>query len=205
MYFTPGLYITVRHYSMLNVFKGFVNDVQDNITTIKLPKECMRTSFLKGDPLVVAYKAVDGSVEIAGGTVIDFSKEKEQLTFEKDIPDEEMKMRAYVRYPVSLYADFRVAEANGNRKSFALVKDISEYGILIYSEESLYKGQKLNLDIYLTRDIMSLSAEIVRKVEHENNYEYGLGIKHRGAAVFNQIKNFVKKAQEEHIIKFYKE
>jgi hypothetical protein len=199
-----GYVITVRHYSLLNVFKGIVTDVQDNAVTIKLPKECLKTSFLKGDPLVIAYEA-NGTIAITGGLTIDFSSNKEQLTFIKDEQDEGMKMRSYERYPVSLYADFRLAEIGGGKKCFALVKDISDYGILIYARESYFKGQKLYFDIFLTRDILSLTAEIVRKVEWDNYFEYGLLIKHNGPTVFNHIKNLVKKAQEEHILKFGKE
>jgi hypothetical protein len=106
-------------------------------------------------------------------------------------------MRSYERYPVSLYADYRVLEEQGRRKCFALIKDISEYGVLIYSNESHFKGLRLAMDIYLTRDILSLTAEIVRKVECEGYYEYGLKIKHSGPVVFNHIKNFVKKSQNE--------
>lgn len=198
----PGLVITVRHYSLLNVFKGIVVDVRENAVTVKLPKECSRTSFLKGDPLVVAYET-EGPVEITGGRLVDFSTDNEQLIFAEDRQDDGVKMRAYKRFPVSLYADFRLAE--GGKKSFALVKDISEYGILIYAKESFFKGQKLHLDIFLTRDIMSLSAEIVRKVEYDTYFEYGLIIKHSGPTVFNHIKNFVRKAQQEHILKFNRE
>lgn len=196
-----GYEISIRHYSMLNVFKGIVLDVQENAVTIKLPKECLRTSFLKGDPLVVAYEA-DGSVEIMGGKIVDFSHEDERLIFVEDQLDDGVKMRSYVRFPVSLYADFRLADCGGSKKCFALVKDISEYGLLIYARESFFKGQKLNFDIFLTRDILSLTAEIVRKVEYDGYFEYGLKIRHSGPTVFNHIKNFVRKAQEEHIIKF---
>jgi len=196
--------ITIRHYSMLNVFKGNVLDVQNNTATIKLSKECLKTSFIKDDPLVVAFEA-DGTVEIIGGRIIDFSRDAEQLIFEEDQMDQGMQMRSYERHPVSLYADFRLIDGGVSKKCFALVKDISEHGILIYATESLYKGHKLYLDIFLTRDILSLTAEIVRKVECDNYFEYGLKIQHNGPNVLNHIKNLVKKAQQEHFIKFNRE
>jgi len=205
MYIESGSVITVRHYSMLNVFKGIVLQVQDNKVTIKLPKECMKTSFQAGDPLVVAYEADEEKVEITGGRITDASPNKEQLVFAEDEHEEDMKMRSYERYPVSLYADFKHNGVRGNKKCFALVKDISEYGMLIYTSESLFKGIRLDLDIFLTRDILSLSAEIVRKFECGNYFGYGLRIRHSGAIAFNHIKNVVKKAQEEHIILFTRE
>jgi len=205
MYMETGSVITVRHYSMLNVFKGIVLQVQDNKVTIKLPKECIKTTFLAGDPLVVAYEADEEKVKITGGRITDASPNKEQLVFAEDEREEGMKMRSYERYPVSLYADFKHNGVHGNKKCFALVKDISEYGMLIYTSESLFKGIRLDLDIFLTRDILSLSAEIVRKLECGNYFGYGLRIKHSGAVAFNHIKNVVKKAQQEHIILFTRE
>ena len=202
MNLATGHVITVRHYSLLNVFKGIVTNIQHNEVTIKLPKECSKTSFSKGDPLVVAYES-EGTVEIMGGKLTEFSPNMEQLVFIEDEPEEDMKMRACERFPVSLYADFRLAE--GGKKCFALIKDISEYGVMMFSRESFFKGQRLYLDIFLTRDILSLTAEIVRKVEHENCFEYGLIIKHSGPTVFNHIKNLVRKAQQEHILKFDRE
>lgn len=200
-----GAVITVRHYSLINVFKGMVLDARDNKVTVKLPKECLRTIFLEGDPLVVAYEADKEKVEITGAKVTDVNMEKEQLVFAEDERDEGMKQRSYERYPVSLYADFRHNGVHGNKKFYALVKDISEYGMLIYTKESLFKGLRLDLDVYLNRDILSLSAEIVRKFEYGSYFGYGLQIKHSGAVIFNHIKNVVKKAQQEHIILFSKE
>lgn len=198
----PGLVVSIRHYSMLNVFKGTVLDIQDNVVTIKLPKECLRTSFLKGDPLVVAHE-IYGAVDIIGGRIIDFNTGGEWLTFTEDILDpDESGNRSYERFPVSLYADYRLIDGIGSKKCFALVKDISEYGMMIYARDSFFKGQKLNLDVFLTRDILSLTAEIVRKIDHDGYFEYGLKIKHSGPTVFNHIKSFVKKAQDEHNIQF---
>jgi hypothetical protein len=198
----PGLIITVRHYSLLNVFKAAVLEVQENTITIKLPKEALKATYIKGDPLVAAYETGD-SIRITGGRLIDFDPKTEQFSFSVDQQDGGWESRSYERYPVSLYADFKLVE--GGKKCFALVKDISEYGMLLYAKDSFFKGQRLNIDVFLTRDIMSLTAEIVRKVEHEDYIEYGLIIRHSGPTVFNHIKSFVKKAQEEHVLKFYKE
>jgi hypothetical protein len=77
--------------------------------------------------------------------------------------------------------------------------------MMIYTKESVFKGQKFDFDIYLTRDILSLTAQIVRKTEHEGYFEYGLQIVHSGPVVFNHIRNLIRKAQMEHILKFNKE
>lgn len=191
-----GSVITIRHYSMTSVFESIISDIRTYSIEVRLPKECMNTVFLPGDPLAVAYE-VGNSAEIKGGMIIDFNRQDELLAFSEDTYDEGMRMRSYQRFPVSLYADYRVIEEYVNKKCFALVKDISEYGLLVYSRDDHFKGMKMCLDIYLTRDILSLTAEIVRKVERDGFYEYGLKIKHEGPYVFNHIKNFVKKSENE--------
>jgi hypothetical protein len=191
-----GAVVTIRHYSMINVFKGTVVSADEAGVEVRLPKECQKAEFLSGDPLVVAYHN-DESARIAGARLLEYRKAEEVLVYIEDDPGEGAMMRSYERYPVSLYADYRIVEEQGRKKCFALVKDISEYGVLIYSRESHFKGLRLAMDIYLTRDILSLTAEIVRKAEHEGYYEYGLKIKHSGPVVFNHIKNYVKKSQNE--------
>ncbi len=198
---TEGAVVTIRHYSMLNLFSGIVNDVKGRSVKIRLPKECKKSVFLAGDPIVTSY--VNGSeVLIRGGRVLGFNMAEELLEYSEDEFDEGSKMRAYERFPVSLYADYKITDGFGNTKCFALVKDISDYGLLIYSKESHFKGLKMIMDIYLTRDILSLAAEIARKTEYDGYYEYGLKIRHSGPTVFNHIKNLVKKEQDELFNKF---
>lgn len=196
-----GSVITIKHYSMTNAFKSIVSDINEFGIEVKLPKECMKTAFLPGDPLVVAYET-GNFVGIKGARIIDFNRINELLAFSEDTFDEGVKMRSYSRYPVSLYADYRVIEEYSNKKKFALVKDISEYGLMVYSTDNHYKGMKINIDIYLTRDILSLTAVIVRKVDHGSYYEYGLRIKHEGPYVFSRIKNYVNKSEKELLGKY---
>jgi len=196
-----GSVISIKHYSMTNVFKSIVSDVNEYRIEVKLPKECMKTAFLPGDPLVIAYETsnING---IRGARIVDFKRNEELLSFSEDTFDEGAKMRAHNRFPVSLYADYRVIEERTNKKNFALVKDISEYGLMVYSTENHYKGMSMNMDIYLTRDILSLTAVIVRKEEHGSYYEYGLKIKHEGPFVFNRIRNYVNKSEKELLGKY---
>lgn len=196
-----GIVVTMRHYSMINVFSSIVDEIRDDKIIVKLPRECQKATFQEGDPLVTAYELEEKAV-IKGGRIVGYERDAGLLTYSEDVLDEGSRLRSYERFPVSLYADYRVVETMSNRKYFALVKDISDYGLMVYSKEEHFKGHKLNMDIYLSRDILSLTAEIVRKVDRGDYYEYGLKIRHNGPVVFNQIKNFVRKEQEELIGKY---
>ncbi|NLK86404.1 MAG: PilZ domain-containing protein [Clostridiaceae bacterium] len=196
-----GIVVAVRHYSMISLFNAIVEQVREQSIVIRLPKECMKSTFLAGDPIVTSFEK-DSKAFIRGGRILGFNRRDELLEYSEDEFDEGSRMRSYERFPVSLYADYRVAEAPGNKKYLALVKDISDYGLMIYSREPHFKGLTLMIDIYLARDILSLTAEIVRQVQWDGYYEYGLKIRHNGPIVFNHIKTFVKKEQDELIGKY---
>lgn len=202
MNIVPGMVVTVRHYSLLNVFKSLVLDTRDCLVTLRITREFAVTRFMVGDPLVVAFMAED-TVRIIGGRLIRMDPGAERLEFVADVPDSEASNRLYERYPVSHYADFRLRDTG--KKCQALIKDVSHYGMLILTRENLFKGQKMDIDIFLLRDIMSLKAEIVRKYEGTEYMEYGLKILHSGPMVYNRIVNYIKKSQEEHAVRLNKE
>lgn len=56
MLLNPGSFVTISHYSLTSVFRSTVLAANGNNVEVKLPKECMRSNFLVGDPLAVAYE-----------------------------------------------------------------------------------------------------------------------------------------------------
>jgi hypothetical protein len=202
MFIRPGLVVTIRHYSLLNVFKGIVQDAIDDIVTLSLVNEVSVTRFLEGDPIVVAFEDLE-NVRIIGGILTKLNIVDELVEFRMDILEYEAKNRIYERFPVSHYMDFRISGTG--KKCSGLVKDISYYGLFIFSKEDLYKGQRIDLDIYLVRYIMSLKAEVTRKIQGPMYFEYGMKIIHKGPTAYNHIQNYVRKEQEELAIKFNKE
>lgn len=198
----PGFTVTVRHYSLLNVFKSTVLEADDSLVALRLTRETSITRFLIGDPLVVAYK-LNGDLKVTGGRVTEFDPGRERLEFRVDVLENEANKRMYERYPLSYYADFRILDTG--KKGQSLVKDISNYGILILTKEDLYKGQKVDMDIYMLRDILSFKAEVVRKQEGQEYFEYGMTILHNGAMVYNRVANHIKKSRDELAVKLGKE
>lgn len=198
----PGFTVTVRHYALLNVFRSTVLEVNDDQIVLMLTKEASDAGFLVGDPLVVAYK-INNNLKIVGGRITGLDSGQELLKFKLDALETEAEKRLYERYPLSYYADFRILDTG--KKGHALVKDISNYGILILSKEDISKEQKLDIDIYLLRDILSLKAVIVRKQEGAGYFEYGLTMLYNGARVYNRVVNYIKKFQNELAVQLAKE
>jgi hypothetical protein len=156
----------------------------------------MKTVFQIGDPLAVAYKA-DGSQKIKSATVTGFDAVNEWLEFTEK-PDVEYTERRYSeRLPVSLYADFRLTDLRGGKKKFALIKDVSEYGLCITTGEQIFTGQYIDMDIYLARNILSLTAKIVWASRNGSCYDYGLQIKHNGPLILYRMRELMQKQRFE--------
>jgi hypothetical protein len=202
MIINPGVIVTVRHYSLLNIFKSAVSDASDSEVSLKVSKEFSIVNFLIGDPIVIAF-VENEKVNIIGGRLVKISPVDELLVMKIDVLEAEAKDRLYERFPASHYAGIRIVDTG--KKCSALVKDVSNYGLYIFCSEDLYKGQVLDIDIFLTRDILSLKAEVVRKNEGITTFEYGMKIVHNGPIVFNRIKDFIRKTHDEHINRFNKE
>lgn len=190
----PGDIITVRHYSMLNVFKSAIAGFGERTLILNISKEFANTYFSVGDPIVFAIFGTE-NLKVFGGRIQGLSSGEETLEVEYDVQEEGAGNRLYERTPVSHYADIRIKDTG--RKYKALVKDISFYGMLLFLNEDLYRGQILDVDIFLDRDVMSLKAEVARKHQGSVHMEYGLKILHKGPVVYNHIKNYVKKSHEE--------
>ena len=195
----PGDIITVRHYSLLNAFKSVIASVGDSSLVLRIPREFSAAYFSVGDPIVLAF-SYNENIHICGARIQSCSPNREAVEVRLDEFEEGARTRSYERTPVSHYADIRVND-NG-KKCFALVKDISYHGMLVFTNEKLYRGQLLDLDVFLDKDIISLKAEVVRMYQGPVYMEYGLKIVHRGPAVYNHIKNYVTKTQESLVNRF---
>lgn len=190
----PGDTIVVRHYSLLNVFRSAAIESADKSLFLKISREQSNAYFYAGDPIVLAIPGSE-NIRISGGRVLFYNQGEGTLQVQPDIRKVENDVRRYERTPVSHYADIRLSDTG--KKYQVLVKDISYYGVMLFTKADLYNGQQMDVDVFLDRDIMSLKAEVVRNHQGAVHTEYGLKILHRGPLVFNYIQNYVRKSQEE--------
>lgn len=190
-----GDVVVVRHYSLLSVFKCQINGAGESLD-LRIPKEHSKAYFCEGDPIVLAYASSD-NVKVIGGRVNWYHSGNAILNVCPDLQKVGKEARLYERTPISYYADIRLRDTD--RKAQVLVKDISHYGLLIFSKEDFCIGQQMDVDIFLDRDILSFRAEVARRLQGSVYKEHGLRILHKGPLVFNHIQNYIRKAQEEYI------
>lgn len=184
-----GDVISVRHYSGLAPFKSIIINTDDEKIILRLTKEFAIMNFLAGDPVVLGYESEE-EVKIFGCNILDINIRENTLYLQVDSIDSESNRRQYERYPVSLYADIKLR--NGGKKFLATIKDMSYYGMLIYSKADLNISELLEVAIYMEKSTVFFNTNIVRKAERPNYFEYGLGIIYSDGSSLNYMKDYLK-------------
>lgn len=189
-----GAVITISHYSGVNPFKSILLEIKGEQAVVKLTKEFAVMNFLEGDPVVFGYEQ-DDKVYIYGCNIKSLDLKQSTITLEIDNVDFRENKRQSERFPVSLYADIKTQHSN--KKHLATIKDISKFGLLIYSKADIPEGTTLEIDIYTDKNMIFLKANVVRKVKQENYFEYGLNIVYQDNATMSFMENFIERLKLE--------
>lgn len=189
-----GSAVSIRHYALLKSFKGTVAEADADRLVIKPWKELDPGIISPGDPAVIGRETEDGAV-IIGCSITGCDTLAGTILMKPDPVVPEAANRMYERFPVSLYGDIRLMESQ--KRTHAIIKDISYYGLQFYSRTEFPPGQKFEIDIFLEKGIMTQKVKIVRHVERPYYFEYGALILHSDFYTFNRIKQYVKDFQSD--------
>ncbi|QNU67833.1 PilZ domain-containing protein [Ruminiclostridium herbifermentans] len=184
--------LVLKHYAKLKplsctVVSGDIN----KLITIKFDNIKRKDiSFVKGDPVILATLGCDGELLLYGGRVIAFTLNNDNyLIFSKriNVDYEDQKRREFYRYPASLLADVRLMGTSN--WDDACIIDISYSGMRIYSKGNYEIGSNLEVNIFLTNNILKFEAVVVRKTKSFNRYEYGIQIINKDRSNLYNTKN----------------
>lgn len=174
--------LVLKHYAKLKpvrctVVSGDIN----KLITIRIDNIKRKDiSFIKGDPVLLAMLGNDGELQLYGGRVIAITINNDNyLIFSKRIKADsvELKRRQYFRYPASLLAD--VKQTGTSNWEDACIIDISYSGMRIYSKGIYEIGNSVELNIFLSNNILTFEAVVTRKTKSFNRNEYGIQIINR--------------------------
>jgi len=191
-----GDIVSIHHYSGINPFKSVVMEINSDTILLKLAKEFAVMNFLEGDPVVLGLERGD-EIIIIGCNISEIRPKQDIIELKIDKLDEGSEKRQWERYPVSIYADIRTK--NCRKKSIATIKDLSCYGMLIYSKTDFPLHEQLEIDIYMEKTMIFLKTNIARKVQSKNYFEYGLGILYEDSNSLNYMKDYLKKLRQEQV------
>ena len=177
-------------------FVGIVDDIRDNFLTVNFGKKSIVHDFHMGDPMVAAFLYYN-KMFVRGCNINRVFDDKPAVELILDVEEQESQKRVYDRYPTSHFANIKCRD--GGRRFNAVIKDMSNYGLLIYSDADLEAGALIEVNAFLDDKIIFLDALIVRKFQLANYTGYGVSISGSDIQSVNEIKMFLKSSQEEYI------
>lgn len=198
-FFKPGDVVSVRHYSGVNPFKCLVIDETEDSLKMKLTKELAIVNFLEGDPAVIGVEKendefIKNNVQIIGCTIKNIYKKDGIVEVCVDKIESEASQRKHERFPVSIYADVRIKR--DRKKYLVVIKDISYYGMLVFSKSEFSVGDELDLDIYMEKNMVFLKCEVLRKVVEPVYNRYGLRVIYEDVNSMNFMKEYLRRLKE---------
>lgn len=187
--------VLVSHYSAVKPFRCDIIDASDSSITLRLTKQFSILNFLEGDPAVIMIKEQNNIINI-GCNVTSIESKANIIKLRIDTIEPGSELRLHERKPVSLYADVR--KKGKDKKYIAIIKDISAFGLKIYSKESFYVNDVLQIDLYMQQKIIFLKAVILRKIPHKDFFEYGMRIEYESYETLNFIQTYIKSLSEDY-------
>lgn len=185
-----GEIVSIYHYSFLNSIKSRTIAVVENIISVMLVRDFAEMNFFEGDPVVLVAE-LDNEVHVIGCNVLSINLKEHILEVSIDGINSSSNRRQYERFPVSLHAD--VITKNPREKSIGYVKDISKYGLLIYSKEELSISQEIEINLYIEKMVVFLKGRIVRRTDNKSYNEYGILLIYDNLKSLNRVWDYIGK------------
>lgn len=182
--------VSVSHYSVTKPFISYIHYIDNETVILKLTRDFAANNLLEGDPVVIGYES-ENDIHLLGCDILSIDIKNSTMKLQIDKTESDANKRTHKRFPVSLYAD--IVNLDTRKKSVAIIKDISIYGMLIFSKTDYIENQRLELDLYLDKNVIFLKSYIARKANKTNYFEYGLVITYENARAINFMEDYLKK------------
>ena len=174
--------IVLRHYNKLKPINcSVISGDTNKLFTVKLTdNDSFSANMLKGDPVLIGVLNSDDTLQINGGSVVGATPHEDMyIICTNDVinMDKQLEKRQYERYPASLLGDIKLINTHKREKAF--VKDYSYAGMCIYSTAELNINDTIEIIIYLSNNVSTYDATVMRKTKNYGRNEYGIQIIHR--------------------------
>lgn len=185
-----GDIVAIRHYSTVNPFTTVILKIEDNFITIKLTKDFAMNSLFEGEPLVIGYSS-ENKVFLLSCDIETIDIVNSTAVLKPDNDETFVNLRRHERFPISLYAD--VLTLDSRKKHVVIIKDLSQYGMLIYSKSDFQLNEFVEINVFTEKDVVFIKGSIMRKIEGPNYKKYGLMITYQNLKSINLIEGYLKR------------
>jgi hypothetical protein len=195
-------FVSVEHYSMREPCKVKVFRIEDDTYKLVFPKDILKKEINPDDPMVIGQKK-SKKISTYGAQVLDVDNRKSTVDIKLDLRKKlTSDKRFYQRYPVSLYASIKTTDAI--KRELCYIKDMSIFGMKLFSEFDFMYKDRVIVDIYSNDDIMSQEGEIVQKHKLKKNWIYGIKVKHTLTHSFDILRAYLNDIDNRHSKSFKK-
>lgn len=186
-----------------NEFVTIIQKLEENIVTVLSP-------ICKGAILRIP---VNSKVEIlvftgdkvykAKGIAVDNVKDANFHLTKIEIKSEVERFERRNYYRLSVMKPIRIMKSDSEDAVEGKTIDISGGGIQVKSEEKLYKGQKLIVEVEIDGEYLELDGEVVSVMQGLNNHDekYGIKFLEMGEKVIDKIVCYIFSIQRDRIRK----
>ncbi len=176
------------HHSSETAFVAKELEYQENTHKYVLKSMPLFFLFQEFEPIVVIR--VDGEhIKVHGGNVLKYDPTEQIIEIIVDDLKGIEQMRLYKRYPASCFVDLK--ERDSKKRHGAIIKDLSKYGLKIYSKAEIEMYTLVEINISFGQAMYFLDATIMSKNIIGQFNEYGLSVSGSDIQSTKELKNFL--------------
>lgn len=145
------------------------------------------------DPVVI-IRLDRNHIMVLGGNILKYNSLENQIEILVDDFQDVKQMRLFKRYPASCFVDIKPRDI---RKRYgAIIKDISKYGMKIYSKTEFEPKTLVEIDISFGQIMYFLDATVINKDNNGSYFEYGLNVSGADIQSSKELRAFLSHYQE---------
>lgn len=196
---TKGTQVLFYHYLNNDPIAGVVSESDGTRHLLETDKSLLLGELSAGDPAVMGFIG-ENQLNILGCNIGSTDAEKSRVELVQDGYEPDSVKRLYQRYPVSYYANLKLTHVK--RRVSAIVKDISKYGMLVYSREEIPNDTSIEIEIFLEKKMVFIDGKVVRRSEGKHYNEYGINVSFTNMQSLNELKKLLMQSKEDYIDRF---
>ncbi|RCX17134.1 PilZ domain-containing protein [Anaerobacterium chartisolvens] len=160
----------VFHYTVNLPCNAVVLSLSEKNIVMRLEDESQQRDFSEGDPVVIAYNS-GGEVIVKGFDVKKLNSDG-TIELDGDELESDANKRLYERIPASYPAEIKAVL--GSKRSSAVIKNASKYGMMLYSKADFKVGERLEVIAFMGGELSFMETTAVRKDSMTGYLAYGL-------------------------------
>ena len=144
------------------------------------------------DPVLI-IRIKNYNIKVTGGHIVDRIPSKGIVSIKPDYSNTDLSQRLFKRYPASYYVDIK--ERESKKRQGGIIKDISKYGMKIYTRSQLEIKKSVEINISYGVAMFFVDATVMNEVWNDSYFEYGLSISPADVQSIRDLRVFSKHYQ----------